>query len=396
MIGAAQHLQSPEAGVLIVGGYGNVGQRIARLLAKRLGERLFIGGRRASHAARFAQALGSGAHARMIDLAQPDTYGAALADVALVIMCHDTCDLKFAHACVLKGIHYLDITATYEVIERLGFMNDLACAHGSTLVTSVGLAPGLTNLLAKDCVQTTDVWRLDIHLLFGLGDRHGQAALEWMVDRLHQPFEISTRQGTRVVRAFEEQSGAQFPPPFDQRTTYRFDFSDQHTLPETLAVPSVSTWMTYDPAWVARVVSRLGSVGVGRWTRYRWVRRCWVWLIGAWRFGSNRFAVSVEATQVGTKSPTIRRTATGTNEAHATAVVAAETALRVLHDASPAGVFQLDQRYDLGDFEPALAAHGIEIGRPSICTCTRQHRASTVTPFRRVARQDTDNDHTNG
>lgn len=387
-----------DQGVLIVGGYGNVGRRIARLLADRLGERLFISGRHASRAARFAKTLGGGVRSRTINLELPDTYAPALADVVLVIMCLDTEDLKFAHACIAEGVHYVDITASHEVIERLGFMNDLACAHSSTIVTSVGLAPGLTNLLAKHSAQATDARRLDIHVLFGLGDRHGKAALEWMVDRLHRPFEISTMQGTRVVRAFEERSHAQFPPPFGERTTYGFDFSDQHTLPETLAVPSVSTWTTYDKAWVARLLSRLAIMGVLRWTRYRFVRHCWVLILGALRCGSDRFAVSVEATDAANERHKIRLTASGTQEAHATAVVAAETAMRVLTSGSPAGVFQLDQLYDLSDFEPTLAANGIEIGRPSSRTCTDvgQSSASTVTPFPNVTCKDSDDDHANG
>ena len=43
--------------VLLVGGYGNVGQRIARLLDEELGERLLIGGRDRRRATRFAATL---------------------------------------------------------------------------------------------------------------------------------------------------------------------------------------------------------------------------------------------------------------------------------------------------------------------------------------------------
>jgi short subunit dehydrogenase-like uncharacterized protein len=352
--------------VLIVGGYGNVGQRIARLLATDLGDRLFIGGRDIRHATRFAATLPDGVRARLIDTDDPETYGSALKDVVAVLMCLDTTELAFPHACVTRGIRYIDISASYEVIERLSFLRDLAAAHQATIVSSVGLAPGLTNLLAKACVKSTDTFvsSIAVHLLFGLGDHHGKAALARLVDRLHRAFEIGPRDARRKVRPFEEQSRMTFPPPFGERTTYRFDFSDQHTLPQTLGVPNVSTWTTYDRAALARLLARLGDLGVLRWMRFAAIRRLAVLLLSAIRGGSDRFAVAVSAMLVD-ESQTINATATGCNEVQATAVVAAETLRRVLRTTPAAGVFQLDELYELIDFEATLASNGIQISAPA-------------------------------
>lgn len=351
--------------VLIVGGYGNVGQRIARLLAEDLGDRLLIGGRRIRRATRFAATLPGGATARHIDIDAPETYASALEGVAAVIMCLDTTELAFPHACVARGTRYVDISASNEVIERLGFLHDLAAAHQATIVCSVGLAPGLTNLLAKACVKSTDtvISSIAVHLLFGLGNRHGKAALEWLVDHLHRPFEIGPNGARHEVCPFEERSRAVFPPPFGERTTYRSDFSDQHTLPQTLSVPSVSTWTTYDRIGPARLLSRLARLGVLRWTRYRAVRRLAVLLLCAVRPGSDRFALAVAATP-DDRSRTIWATAAGREEAQATAVITAQTLRRVLSKAPMAGVFQLDELYDLTEFEEPLMSHGIQINAP--------------------------------
>ena len=179
---------APPPGILIVGGYGTVGRQIARLLSRDYGPRLLIGGRHERKAARFTRSLGYGAQPRQLDLTDPASFPSALNAVGLVIMCLDTADLNFPHACITRAIHYIDITATYPVIERLEMLNELARVHGATILCSVGLAPGLTNLLAKACVQNAPapVTALNIHLLFGLGDRHGRAALAWMVDRLQR------------------------------------------------------------------------------------------------------------------------------------------------------------------------------------------------------------------
>lgn len=352
--------------VLIVGGYGSVGRRIARLLAKDLGEHLLIAGRHQSRAARFAAELNTGACARLIDVAIPETYAAALRNVDLVVMCLDTTDLKFAHVCIANGTHYIDITATYEVIERLGYLQDLARANKVTMLCSVGLAPGLTNLLAKACVQASSgtISNIDVHILFGLGDRHGKAALDWMINRFHHPFDIHTAHGSREVWPFEDRARGRFPAPFGERATYRFDFSDQHTLPRTLGMPSVSTWTTINRPGLASLLSRLARRGVLRWYRYRIVRRLTVTLMRTLRRGSARFAVSVEAQPSSDEADVVRFTASGIGESHTTAVIAAEAVRHLLASSPSAGVFQIDELYSLRDFESALAENDILIGRP--------------------------------
>lgn len=372
--------------VLIVGGYGNVGRRIAQLLGDDLGGRLLIGGRHIGRASRFAATLPGGARARVVDIDDPHSYPAALEGVGAVIMCLDTTELAFPHACVTRGIRYIDISASYEVIERLGFLRDLAGAHRATIISSVGLAPGLTSLLAEACVRSTVefVSSIEVHLLFGLGDRHGKAALEWLVDRLHHPFIIGPRGDEYEAWPFEERARAQFPPPFGERVTYCFDFSDQHTLPRTLGVPSVRTWTTYDRERVAHGLSGLARLGVLRWTRYRAVRRLAVCLLRALRAGSDRFAVAVEAATERDKARAISATATGVGEAQATAVIVAATLRRVLANAPAAGVFQLDELYDLADFEETLAINGIEVCAPAALQPQNDTRPGTSTPGARA------------
>lgn len=366
--------------VLIVGGYGNVGQRIARLLAEELGERLLVAGRDIRRARRFAETLSSGATARRIDIDDPESHASALEGVVAVMMCLDTTELAFAQACVTRGVRYIDISASYEVIERLSFLHDLAAAQRATIICSVGLAPGLTNLLAKSCVKSTDsfVSNVAVHLLFGLGDQHGRAALEWLVDRLPRSFATGPNGAARQHRPFEERARAVFPPPFGERTTYRFDFSDQHTLPQTLGVPDVSTWTTYDRAATARLLSQLAKRGVLRWTRNRVIRRLTVLLLSALRGGSDQFAVAVTATPAG-EAQTLSATATGHQEAQATAVVAAETLRRVLNTTPAAGAFQLDELYDLADFEAPLARNGIQVSAPTPIRRSHQAQATTRT-----------------
>ena len=120
--------------ILIVGGYGSVGYRIAKLLAPDFRARITIAGRNLRKAEDLARTLGHDSQARMIDVNDSRSYTAALEDVGLVIMCLDLTDTAFAQACVTRGIHYVDITASLEVIERLSLLHDLAAASESAFL----------------------------------------------------------------------------------------------------------------------------------------------------------------------------------------------------------------------------------------------------------------------
>ncbi|GAA2299460.1 hypothetical protein GCM10010402_67660 [Actinomadura luteofluorescens] len=98
------------------------------------------------------------------------------------------------------------------------------CAVGREVVAglSVGLAPGVTNLLAREA-GGGDV---EIGVLIGAGDRHGPSAVDWTLDSL-----ASLGESWRM----------RFPAPYGVRTVHRFPFSDQYTLPGASARGSAST-----------------------------------------------------------------------------------------------------------------------------------------------------------
>ncbi len=70
--------------------------------------------------------------------------------------------------------------------------------------------------------------------MLGLGEEHGKAAIEWMVDNMNTKFNIIEKGKTFQVKSLEDGKSTKFPKPFGNRYTYRFDFAEQHGLPETL------------------------------------------------------------------------------------------------------------------------------------------------------------------
>lgn len=204
--------------ILVVGGYGSVGRLICGHLSVRPGIAVSVGGRDAWKAIAFGSAIG--ARGVRLDLDDPRTWGKACDGIDWVVMCMDQKDVSFVRFLFDRGIHYIDITASdrfFQAIEHLA-------PTRSTALLSVGLAPGLSNILAFHCIGRLErAERVEIGLLFGLGDAHGDAAIEWMADQL-----FATRQDL-------EPSTLEFGFGQGSRTAYPVDFSDQHSLRADLA-----------------------------------------------------------------------------------------------------------------------------------------------------------------
>jgi NAD(P)-dependent dehydrogenase (short-subunit alcohol dehydrogenase family) len=129
--------------VLIVGGYGAVGREAGRELALA-GMEVVLAGRNPDRATPVP-----GTRLLRVDVTDGDQLAAALDGADAVLMCAEQDNARVARACFERGVHYLDVTASPEVVSQVEQLHDLAAGRGAVGVLSVGLAPGVTNLLAR-------------------------------------------------------------------------------------------------------------------------------------------------------------------------------------------------------------------------------------------------------
>lgn len=325
---------------LIVGGGGNVGRRIAHHLRQK-GASIVIGGRRAGETERHAAA--NRFAFRVVDVGDRATWAAALKDVQVVIACIDLPDAGFAAAVFAGGRTYIDITASDAVFRMIEALDPEARSTGGTAILSVGLAPGLTNLLAVEAARGMAVRHIDIGVCLGLGDTHGRAAVDWTLDRLGVC-------DAAAIRNVTFDAGG-------SRPAIPFDFADQHVLTRRHGWPA-TTRLAFDmpvlPQMSLRLAVRLARSALGR-----GILRAGLTVL---RPGTGQAVIRVEATAVG-QSRHIGLRAEG--EAEVTATMAAEAALMV-GTAPRAGVWHLEEIFTLRDFEAALTKIGVEIekGQP--------------------------------
>ncbi|MDA2813234.1 saccharopine dehydrogenase [Nocardiopsis sp. RSe5-2] len=216
---------------LVLGGYGAVGAPVVRFL-RSYGHTALAAGRDAARAD------------VRIDLREDRLHGyrEALAGVDVVVNASGAEDPALIAAATGHGAAFVDATATASYIEAAERLDPQA-----PVLLSVGLVPGLTNLLAADLAASAPgpafaPAPIDIAVVLGAGDAHGAAAQEWSLGLIGADFPdpvtgapVRNFTGPRMFRI----------PGLGRRRLYRADFSDQHTLSRDLGVP-VRTWFGLD------------------------------------------------------------------------------------------------------------------------------------------------------
>lgn len=341
-----------EKNTLIIGGYGAVGSIITRHLAERFPNKVLVAGRSFNKAQQLAKQLNNTVAPHQFNAATTNDYE-ILDQVGLVIVCIDLPDSKLAEECIERGINYIDITASQEVIKKIETLDRKAQDKQVTVALSVGLAPGITNLLAQHCIrQAPEKTPVDLFVLLGLGEKHGDAAYRWTFDNIHTVYPIVQNGHTKMIRSFTHPKQTQLA---GKRTFYAFNFSDQHTLTDTTASPHVVTRMAFDSKFLTGMIGLLRKPGITRLFNNKRIQNSLIPIFKKSGIGSDVFAVKA-ATAYNSYS------ITGNGEGKMTVYVATELAIQIMQQPTPSGVRHIHQLVnDVPEFLTRLKKHDKQI-----------------------------------
>ena len=324
--------------ILIVGGYGAVGSSIAERLMKVYPHQIIIAGRSFWKAQAKAEEFQNKVIPQQLDVNNSNDFS-VLNDVELVIMCLDQQNTDFVEYCISKGISYIDISADYKNLQKIEKLHFLAEQNKSTVVLSVGLAPGITNLLAQYVVSRMEnVESIDIFVLLGLGEKHGDHAYQWTFDNVDSNYTLKIHDEEKTVKSFTQPLKTNLS---GNRNFYLFNFSDQHVLLNTLDVPKVQTRMAFDVEWFTALTAFLRKFRITKLFRNKKVQDFAIQSFKNFPMGTDIFGVKVIAKDKNGNSKGV--SAKGNNEGRITASVASEIAVLVLNENFPKGVFHSHQ-----------------------------------------------------
>ena len=351
-------------GILIVGGYGVVGGRIAAELAPDYPDQVIVAGRNLDRANAIATAIGHGVRGCELDVTVSSSIAAALGDVAVVMSCIDQPGRGLMHAAIERGLRYTDITphltelgrgAAYEKIDAA------ARASGARLVLGTGIVPGIANVMVRAIAGALGgAEEIETSLLLSARDVAGPASFDYFLQELSMPFEIHVNGADHPAYAFGDRQPVEFPPPIGMRPAYLFPFSDQVLYPRTMGARTVRTRLAIEPTWLAKLLAMVVRTGAARLISRGAVRR-------AIAKGRGKdvpredalFALRVDVTHQGQSS---HATLLGRTQADAAAAGAAGV-LRALLDGEVAkpGAWMPEQVIDPGPFFARLAARGLSV-----------------------------------
>lgn len=356
-----------RATILIVGGYGEVGRRIAAHLAPAYPERIVVAGRNRLKASNLAARLGHGVRSMRLDIDDRAAIEAAVRGVTLVVTCVRQREPHLLHAAVEHGLAYTDI-APFGIWREAVALRATAQAKAARIVLGAGLVPGISSVMARAAAERLgEVDVLHTSLLLATGDAFGPDALDYLLAEVTRSFVVVEDGEARSVRSFTDGRRVRFPPPIGSRVAYRAPFTDQLSYPETLGARTAACRLALDPPWVTALVAALVRSRVAYLTDRpvfrQAIKRFIVTLQRAYA-GRDRYALVVEAgSRIG---GSLRLSVTGHNQSEGTAIGAALIAAALDRgEVDCPGVWFPEQVIAVDPFFAGLSAQGLAVAAGS-------------------------------
>jgi hypothetical protein len=352
--------------ILLLGGYGVFGSRIATRLAAA-GHELLVAGRSAEKAERFCAGK-AGLAPLALDRARI-TDALALHRPALLIDAtgpFQAMDYAVPRACIAAGVHYCDIADGRAFVCGIGELDAEARAAGVTVISGASSLPALSGAVVRKLAEGLGrVCTVDITLSASNRATAGPAVAAGIIRQAGQP--IGVWRGGRWQRGFgwqdigrEDYAVAGWPAVSGRLVTL-VDVPDLTLLPDRLpGKPSVRMRAGAELAaenlalWLASWPIRWGLFRGSAWL---------VQLVGPWRavvgtVGSDSSAMKVTLTGDRLGERIERRwTLVATEGAgpEIPALAVPPIAERILSGAEPAGARDAGVALSLEDYEPLLA-----------------------------------------
>lgn len=257
----------------------------------------------------------------------------------VVIMCIDQKDTAFVERCIAKGVHYIDITANESFMQQVEHLEEKALVNEVAVALSIGLAPGITNLLVQHASnQLQNPTLAAIFVLLGIGEKHGDAAYRWTFDSIHSTYDIIQKEKTSTIKSFSDPKRTNL---LGNRKFYTFNFSDQHTLSKTTSIAEVRTRMAFDSRALTTLIAVARRLGLTKILTNKTIQNGVISIFKKIHIGSDVFAVKAYIENA--EKETYAYSLQGKDEGKITAYVAIEMALYLMQNEVKYGVKHIHQ-----------------------------------------------------
>ena len=198
-----------------------------------------------------------------------------LKNIGIAISCLSPVSIPFVKYCIKHDIHYIDISPSCENIAQIKEYKSSFPNSKSTLVFGVGLAPGISNLMVKkEILHFDSVSNVEISLLLGLGENHGNDGIKWLLDNLNRRIKYANKE----IKTFSKKKYIIFPEPLGKKSTYLFNNADQYILSKTLDLKETSSRFAYDSSFVTNYIALLQLLSIFKLLKIKFIKRLTIFL----------------------------------------------------------------------------------------------------------------------
>jgi saccharopine dehydrogenase-like NADP-dependent oxidoreductase len=251
--------------VLVLGGSGEMGSSAVADLIERTEHEVTVGDIRPEAARSLLQRLGAPVRVVEVDVDDAASLASALANTDVVLnatyMRHN---VPVTDAAIEAGVHLVDLGSYYpETVAQLE-RHDAAVAAGCRIVPGCGVAPGLTNILARlgaDQLDTVEAIRLYSYITHPMWTSPGI-----VITRFDASVGTSLVFEDGVLLEHPSFSGDEvvgFPEPYGEQHVHLVPHPEPVTLPRSIGVRNVSFKVGY-PADETRRIEVLLELGFDR------------------------------------------------------------------------------------------------------------------------------------
>ena len=347
--------------ILIIGGYGNVGSKVTNHLYGTNSWAITIAGRNLNQAKTFVAKFKKNVNYFRLDATRITEYTKQILAFDIVLSCVDLLDNRLARLLLENGRVYLDLSADSEYIRRVEALNQLANKKNGLAILSVGLMPGLSNLMVKHLIiKLKDLTDFEIFAQLGLGDKNGRAAAKWILNNINGKYKLIKNNRTICLSSFKN---GKFEEIQDKKALfYPFNFSDQHTVKKTLMVSEAISYLGFDKVFVSRAISFFKRIGLFTLIRYKAIQNILLNFLTNLNVGSKTYRLKVKAND--SKGNIFSISVKGEKEAEATAKIAYLVIHRLFDEKKdlPTGVKHIEELLSFTDLIDDLEVSVEELG----------------------------------
>lgn len=304
-------LQSLHKRILILGGYGTFGSRIAELLASERNLQIILAGRDRFKAELLANRLRENFPQNHFEGLRLDreaiNFPAQLQSLNLDLLIHcagpfQQQDYRVAQACIDSGTSYIDIADSTRYVCDIRSLNDSAQRAETTLISGASSLPALSSaVLAEVLPAFSSVESLEIDIAPGHRITRGLAAVRAGFEALGKTFSIRRAGAPYETYAGDELRKVEVGHPVGERWVCNFQVPDLELIPANL--PSIEN-LRFGTGVQPRIL-QLGLALCARLARVKLPRnvppllpycaRAGHWLAARWPGGSEHGGMVLEA-----------------------------------------------------------------------------------------------------